>query len=93
MKRIDLFLSEREINKVCKAISKAGVPGYSVIRHVTGKGLAGEVSEDMDFSGLGANAHVSVFCEPSLVAAVRAAIQPLFEVYGGVGFVSEAEPL
>jgi len=93
MKRIDLFLSEREVNKVCKAISKAGVPGYSVIRHVTGMGLAGEVSEYMDFSGLGANAHVIVFCEPSLVAAVRAAIRPLFDLYGGVGFVSEAEPI
>ena len=93
MKRIDLFLSEREVNKVCKAISQAGVPGYSVIRHVTGMGLAGEISEAMDFSGLGANAHVIVFCEPSLVPAVRAALKPLFDVYGGVGFVSDAEPL
>ena len=50
MKRIELFLSEREVNKVCKAIRKAGVPGYSVIRHVTGMGLAGEISESMDFS-------------------------------------------
>ena len=48
MKRIDLFLSEREVSKVCKAISQAGVPGYSVIRHVTGMGLAGEISEAMD---------------------------------------------
>jgi len=93
MKRIDLFLSEREVNKVCKAISEAGVPGYSVIRHVTGKGLAGEISESMDFSGLGANAHVIVFCDPELLQAVRAALRPLFEVYGGVGFISEAEPL
>ncbi|MCX5946929.1 MAG: transcriptional regulator [Cyanobacteria bacterium] len=93
MKRIDLFLSEREVNKVCKAISEAGVPGYSVIRHVTGKGLAGEISESMDFSGLGANAHVIVFCDPGLLSAVRAALRPLFEVYGGVGFISEAEPL
>jgi hypothetical protein len=36
---------------------------------------------------------VIVFCEPSLVAAVRAAIRPLFDLYGGVGFVSEAEPI
>ena len=93
MKKIDLFLCEREVNKVCKAISKAGVPGYSVIRHVTGKGLAGEISESMDFSGLGANAHVIVFCDPELLPAVRAALRPLFEVYGGVGFISEAEPL
>jgi nitrogen regulatory protein PII len=93
MKRIDLFLSEREVNKVCEAIRKAGVPGYSVIRHVTGRGLSGEISESMDFSGLGANAHVIVFCELDLVTVVRAALRPLFDVYGGVGFVSDAEPL
>jgi len=29
MKRIDLFLSERELNRVCKAITKAGAKGYS----------------------------------------------------------------
>jgi nitrogen regulatory protein PII len=85
MKRIDLFLSEREVNKVCKAISKAGVPGYSVIRHVTGKGLAGEISESMDFSGLGANAQVIVFCEPDLVPTVRAALHWPTPVPAGSG--------
>jgi len=60
MKRIDLFLSERELNRVCKAITKAGAKGYSVMRHVTGMSPSGEISEAMDFSGLGANAHVVV---------------------------------
>jgi nitrogen regulatory protein PII len=93
MKRIDLFVSEREVNKLCKALRQAGVPGYSVMRHVTGQGMAGEISEAMDFSGLGANAHVIVFCEAETVAATREVLRPLFEVFGGVGFVSDAEPL
>jgi nitrogen regulatory protein PII len=92
MKRIDLFVSEREIARICRALRKAGVPGYSVMRHVTGMGLAGEISEAMDFSGLGANAHVIVFCPPEQVEQVRSAIRPLFDVFGGVGFVSDAEP-
>lgn len=93
MKRIDLFVSEREVTRVCKALRKAGVPGYSVMRHVTGMGLAGEISDAMDFSGLGANAHVVVFCPPEQLESARTALKPLFEVFGGVGFVSEAEPL
>lgn len=92
MKRIDLFVSEREVTKVCKALRKAGAPGYSVMRHVTGMGLAGEISEAMDFSGLGANAHVIVFCTPEQVEQARSALRPLLEVFGGVGFVSDAEP-
>jgi nitrogen regulatory protein PII len=92
MKRIDLFISEREVTKVCKALRTVGVPGYSVMRHVTGMGLAGEISEAMDFSGLGANAHLIVFCPPEQVDEARSALRPLFEVFGGVGFVSDAEP-
>jgi len=91
MKRIDFFVSEREIDRLCKAIRKAGAPGYSVMKHVTGWGLAGEISEAMDFSGLGANAHVVVFCEEPLLDALRSDIDPLLKRFGGVGFVSDAE--
>ena len=91
MKRIDFFVSERETDRLCKAIRQAGAPGYSVMRHVTGWGLAGEISEAMDFSGLGANAHVVVFCEEPLVKALRSEVNPLLKRFGGVGFVSDAE--
>jgi len=93
MKRIDLFVSEREVGRVCKALRKAGVPGYSVVRHVTGLGLAGEISDSMDFSGLGANAHVVVFCPAEQLETTRLAVRPLVDLFGGVGFVSDAEPL
>ena len=92
MKRIDLFITDRELARVCEAIRQAGAPGYSVVRHVTGMGLAGEISEAMDFSGLGANAHVIVFCEPELLPKLRASVAPVLKRYGGVGFVSQAEP-
>ncbi|MFY7694811.1 MAG: P-II family nitrogen regulator [Cyanobium sp.] len=91
MKRIDFFVSERETDRICKAIRLAGAPGYSVMRHVTGWGLAGEISEAMDFSGLGANAHVVVFCEEDLLESLRTQVHPLLKRFGGVGFVSDAE--
>ena len=93
MTRIDIFLNERELGRVCKAILQAGAPGYSVVRHVTGMGVAGEISEAMDFSGLGANALVIVYCDPSQLEAVRQAVNPLLKLYGGVGFVTSADPL
>jgi nitrogen regulatory protein PII len=92
MKRIDLFITDRELARVCEAIRQAGAPGYSVGRHVTGMGLAGEISEAMDFSGLGANAHVIVFCSPEQADAVRSAVKPVLARYGGVGFLADAEP-
>ena len=93
MKRLDLIVSERELPAVLKAIDDAGSPGYTVMKHVTGKGPHGSVSEGMDFSGLGANAHVIVYCEQEVLARLKPAIDPLLGYYGGVAYVSEAEPL
>jgi len=93
MKRVDLILSERELDAVLKAIDAAGAPGYSVIKHVTGKGPHGWVSDAMDFSGLGANAHVVVFCEAEILPKLREGIQPLLDYYGGVAYVADAESL
>lgn len=91
MKRLDVIVSERELDAVLKAIDAAGSPGYTVMKHVTGKGPHGSVSEAMDFSGLGANAHVLVFCEPQIVEELRLALKPLLEYYGGVAYLSDAE--
>jgi nitrogen regulatory protein PII len=93
MKRVDLILSERELDPVLQAIDQAGCSGYTVMRHVTGRGPRGAVSDNMEFSGLGANAHVIVFCAPELLEPLRSALRPLLSYYGGVGFVSDAEPL
>ena len=93
MKRVDLIVSERELDAVLKAIDQADSPGYTVMKHVTGKGPHGSVSESMDFSGLGANAHVIVFCEAEVVEKLRMGLAPLLRYYGGVGYVSEAQPL
>lgn len=93
MKRVDLFLSEPELSSVLQAIDKAGCPGYTVSRHVTGRGPHGRVSEAMDFSGLGANAHVIVFCDADELEVLRSEVLPLLRYYGGVGYVSDAEPL
>jgi len=93
MKRVDLILSEKELDAVIKVIDAAGAPGYSVLKHVTGKGPHGLVSDSLDFSGLGANAHVIVFCQDELLPGLRKGLQPLLDYYGGVAFVADAEPL
>lgn len=93
MKRLDLIVSERELERLCEALRQGGAPGYSVLRHVTGLGHGGAVSEGMEFSGFGANAHVIVFCEPSQLAPIQAAVKPLLAYFGGVGFVLDAERL
>ena len=54
MKRLDLIFSERELDAIIKTLEKANVPGYTVMKHATGRGPERVVTEDMEFTGLGA---------------------------------------
>ena len=93
MKRLDLIFGERELDSLLESLERAKVPGYTLMKHVTGRGPERIVSEDMEFTGLGANAHVIIFCEESLLPNIKKQIQPLLDYYGGVAYFSEAETL
>ena len=93
MKRVDLVFSERELDDVLAELEKAEVPGYTVMKHATGRGPERIVTEDMEFTGLGANAHVIIFCEQEIIEKIRENIKSILSYYGGVAYVSEATPL
>ena len=93
MKRVDLIFGERELDKMIECLENARVPGYTVMKHVTGRGPERVVSEFMEFTGLGANAHVIIFCNEEVLENIKKNVQPLLNYFGGVAFVSEAIPL
>ena len=90
MKRVDLIFGERELDKMIECLEKAQVPGYTIMKHVTGRGPERVVSEFMEFTGLGANAHVIIFCDDEVLKSIREYVQPLLNYYGGVAYASEA---
>ena len=93
MKRLDLIFSERELQTILKTLENADVPGYTVMKHATGRGPERVVTEDMEFTGLGVNAHVIVFCEQEIIDKMREEIRSVLSYYGGVAYISEATPL
>ena len=93
MKRLDLIFSERELQAILNTLEKANVPGYTVMKHATGRGPERIVTEDMEFTGLGANAQVIVFCEVEVIDRMREDIRSVLNYYGGVAYISEATPL
>ena len=93
MKRLDLIFSERELDAIINTLEKANVPGYTVMKHATGRGPERIVTEDMEFTGFGSNAHVIIFCEQEVIDKIRENIKSVLSYYGGVAYVSEATPL
>ena len=93
MKRLDLIFSERELDNVLSVLEKGEVPGYTILKHATGRGPERIVSEDMEFTGFGANAHVIIFCEQEIIDKIKDNIKSVLSYYGGVAYLSEATPL
>ena len=93
MKRLDLIFSERELDAIINTLEKANVPGYTIMKHATGRGPERVVTEDMEFTGFGSNTHVIIFCEQKIIDKIRENIKTVLSYYGGVAYVSEATPL
>ena len=93
MKRLDLIFSDRELDAVIAVLEEADVPGYTVMKHATGRGPERIVTEDMEFTGMGANAHVIIFCDQIIIDKITENIKSILSYYGGVAYVSEATPL
>jgi hypothetical protein len=63
------------------------------MKHATGRGPERIITEDMEFTGFGSNAHVIIFCEQEVIDKIRENIKSVLSYYGGVAYVSEATPL
>ena len=94
MKRLDLIFNEKELKSVIKILESNGITSYSVVRHVTGKGPNSTVYEDLEFTGVGANAHMIIFCEINALQKLRQGkLLGELNYYGGVAYISDATPL
>ena len=93
MKRVDLIFNERELQSILDVLEKSNVPGYTVVKHATGRGPERVVTEDMEFTGCGSNVHLIIFCEESFIKKIREGVLSVLNYYGGVAYVSDASPL
>lgn len=91
VKRIEIIVSSREMQKILDKLDEVGVPGYSVIRDVVGKSSWGQVSDDFDLAATTlSNVYILSFCQAEQVKSVVENLLPLFNKLGGVCFVSDA---
>ena len=66
MKRLDLIFSERELDAIINTLEKANVPGYTVMKHATGRGPERVVTEDMEFTGSVSYTHLRAHRDATL---------------------------
>ena len=89
--RFEIIVTSQEAEKITAALDKVGVPGYTLIKDVTGKGEDGTVSDDLNFGSTElSNVFIVCYCPKQQVEAIAEQIKPILNKYGGVCYLSEA---
>ena len=89
--RIEMIVTSQEVEKITHVLDKVGVPGYTLINDVTGKGNLGMVSDDINLgSSKLNNVFIICYCPQEQVKPIVEKIKPILNKYGGVCYLSEA---
>lgn len=88
VKKIEIIANSFELSKILDGLDHAGVHGHAVIRNVSGKGLRGDATEDLDMTMLD-NVYIIAFCMPEQIKPVIEHIRPLLNKFGGTCYISD----
>lgn len=87
--RMEIIASSAELAKILASLDQVGVPSYTVIRNVVGKGQQGQVTDDLVMSMLD-NVYVIAFFPPDLTQRVTEVVRPILNKFGGICYLSDA---
>ena len=76
MKRVEIVVGAVELSEVSGVLDQAGVPGYTVLRDVTGKGDRGDRTGDDALTGALKNGYIFCACNETQARAVAEAVRP-----------------
>jgi nitrogen regulatory protein PII len=92
VKRVEIVTVAVQRPALLAALEKAGVPGYTVVRHAEGFGDRGRREAD-ELTDVFENVYVLVACPPEVAERVAAAVRPILRRFGGICLVSDASIL
>ena len=88
MKRVEIVIDALELSSVYAVLDQSGVPGYTVVRDVTGKGDRGDRGGD-DLTGALKNGYVLCACSETQARVVTEAVRSLLQRVGGMCLVTD----
>jgi nitrogen regulatory protein PII len=88
VKKIEIIANSFELAKILESLDQSGVYGHAVIRNVSGKGLQGADTEDLDMTMLD-NVYIIAFCMPDQLKPAIEHLKPILNKFGGTCYVSD----
>jgi nitrogen regulatory protein PII len=90
VKRVEIVVDSLEFQDLVDTLEQLGVPNYTAIKGVFGRGRQGSRGGDPFVSAAFDNTFVLIALEPALVGTVVEAVRPILQRRGGMCLVSDA---
>jgi nitrogen regulatory protein PII len=89
VKRVEIIANSQELDKVLRVLNHVGVPGYTVIRNVMGKGQHSTTADDLVDTST-SNIYIICFCPEAVISPMEEELRPILNRFGGICCVSDA---
>lgn len=89
VKRVEIIANSQELDKVLRVLNHVGVPGYTVIRNVVGKGQRSTTADDLVDTST-SNIYIICFCPEAQIAQIAEELRPVLNRFGGICCISDA---
>lgn len=89
VKRVEIIANSQELDKVLRVLNQVGVPGYTVIRNVVGKGQRSTTADDLVDTST-SNIYIICFCPEAQIMPMEEQLRPVLNRFGGICCVSDA---
>ena len=86
--KLDIIIESIKINDLIEILEKLGIPGYTVVGNISGRGEKGLVDHNCK-ARIFENSYLFVICKDSLAKDALKAINEILKDYSGACFVSE----
>lgn len=89
LKRLEIVVNSVALRSCLELLEECGVPGYTVIKNVVGKGTV-ELQRGDEITGVFDNAYIITTCRSEELEALGAKLRAFLKRQGGVCLVSDA---
>lgn len=93
-KKVEIIIEVVKIPKIIRLIDEMGLPGYSILHNVEGRGFHGtRDAEGVGVTDVLRNDYVLIICTNEEAQLLLDEVAPILKKFGGICYISDVQKL